>query len=356
MKTKDSSYEKYLLNSDNVSNVTDKLKKADSKTIKNCNDLCPNSNDVTMSECEKPKLCSKAEKKPVIDITLENELSRMSINEDVNKLIPMPIAFIKTEPIEVDMAENDCILNDMKRDVAVNDYLAAKNDYNGRFYESTIEKQDILNCKVSKIVLTTSTLRGIFDKENDRKGLNVISAPGATINALSKIANCEFVACKDQSKVNVVIAAGLNDLDKGHDLPKVKKDMADLKTNIKQILPNAEVNFVRLPLPPTMCKLPDNIFHAERDRTIDILCFNRYLLSLNDVDHDLSLENLGIVDPKISGYEAWFTRDAVFYTGRKHDRQAWRRTEPMQKAMHLEDATRKAFWKECIENFFDYSC
>ena len=84
--------------------------------------------------------------------------------------------------------------------------------------------------------------------------------------------------------------------------------------------------------------------------------FNQFLLKMNDIDHDLSLENYGIVDPKLAGTESWFTPDRVFCTGRKHDRLGWRRSEPMPIAMHLDDAERCKFWKECIENFFDFSC
>ena len=132
--------------------------------------------------------------------------------------------------------------------------------------------------------------------------------------------------------------------------------MIDLKKKIVDMLPNASCNFVRLPLPPTMCKLPENAFDIDRDRTLDILMFNNFLVSLNDICHDLSLEHMGIVDPKLTGYESWFTRDNVFYTGKKHDRSAWRKTEPLESAMHLDDSLRFRFWKENIENFFDFSC
>ena len=355
MKVKDTSYERFLLNPDSVSDVTDKMRKID------CNADLNACNDVKLSDT----LClsTPAAKKPVIDLTIEDEMSKMTLNchnepisvknDNLNSLIPLPIAFIKTEPIEVD---NDDLLLEMKNDNIVNEYNASKQNYKGRFFESTINENDILNGNVKKIVLTTSTLRGVFDKRNDTKGLNVISAPGATIKALSKVAECELVACKAQQKVNIVVTAGLNDFDKGHDLLTIQNDMAELKKSLKNIVPNALVNFVRLPLPPTLCKLPDNFFHVHRDRTLDILIFNKFLISLNDVCHDLSLESCGIIDPKLSGFEYWFSRENVFYTGRKHDRDAWRRTEPMHSAMHLDDSIRKEFWTESLENFFDFSC
>ena len=362
MKTKDSSYERFLKDDTTVTDVSQKL-------VKNVSDV-PIVNMSTDSVCNVEKMDVDtmqklpAEKKPCIDLTLEEDLSKLSLhvkpeenvvsNDVLNKLVPKPIVFVKNEPIDVE--DQDSLITEMKNEDTARQYFDAKKSYKGRFYESTITENDILNSKTKKIVITTSTLRGVFDKQNDSKGLNVISAPGATVKALSKIVECELIACKTQPKVNVIITAGLNDFDRNHDLLTVKKDMIDLKKKIVDMLPNASCNFVRLPLPPTMCKLPENAFDIDRDRTLDILMFNNFLVSLNDICHDLSLEHMGIVDPKLTGYESWFTRDNVFYTGKKHDRSAWRKTEPLESAMHLDDSLRFRFWKENIENFFDFSC
>ena len=74
------------------------------------------------------------------------------------------------------------------------------------------------------------------------------------------------------------------------------------------------------------------------------------------MSYDLSLENEGIISPRISGTEFWMSQDRTFETGRVHDRTAWRRTEPLHKAMHLADDVRRKFWTECIEFFFDFAC
>ena len=94
----------------------------------------------------------------------------------------------------------------------------------------------------------------------------------------------------------------------------------------------------------------------EKDRTVEILLYNDFVTSLNDTDYVLSLQDEGIISPLISGTEFWFTKDKTFCTGRVHDRASWRRSEPMQNAMHLTDRVRKKFWKDCVEFFFDFVC
>ena len=136
----------------------------------------------------------------------------------------------------------------------------------------------------------------------------------------------------------------------------MKNDIKNLKRSVQNTIPNVNLNFVKLPLPPVLCKLPGNNFISEKDRTSDILLYNDFIMSLNDRAYELSLQDEGIISPLISGFEYWNTPDKMFCTGRTHDRSAWRRREPMPKAMHLADHVRKKFWNDCIEFYFDHVC
>ena len=336
----------------------------ENKVTDSSSNVISNTSELPMavdSEPEKPEVLST----PVIDLTLEDELGRMTLNENkvmidikndpLNKFIPMPIEFVKQEPIEQPSMEIDGIVKEMEFENTLKDYNSAKKVYKGRYYESSITPNDVMCGKTSKIVLSTSTLNGVFQKDC-YKGVNLIAAPSATVNALYKVAETELIASKACPTVNIVVCCGLNDFDRGHDLVRIKNDLHRLKQNIVRILPQAKCNFVKLPLPPVLCKLPDNRFITDKDRTVEILMFNDFSATLNDVNYDLSLQNEGIISPRISGYEYWITQDKTYGTGRAHDRAAWRRTEPMPKAMHLSDDVRKKFWKEVLGFYFEYMC
>ena len=354
-----------IVNSSKLSKFARNDNKAENKASTPSNSSTPMNVDCSSIEPE-PEKQLKNDQKPYIDLTLEDEMGRMTLadsnvlievkNDPLNKLIPMPIQFVKQEPIDQPEMEIDSLVNEMRTDQIANDYCKAKNDYKGRYYESSISVSDISNCHVSRIVLSTSTLNGVFSKKDCTKNINLIAAPGATINALSKIAKTELIACNACKKTDIVICCGLNDFDRGHDLVRIKNDIRSLKQCIKEFVPNASCNFVKLPLPPVLCKLPDNRFFTEKDRTTDILMYNDFVMTLNDVSFELSLQDEGILDQKISGTEYWPTHDKTYVTGRAHDRLSWRKTEIMPRAMHLSDEVHKKFWKNCIEFYFDYAC
>ena len=122
---------------------------------------------------------------------------------------------------------------------------------------------------------------------------------------------------------------------KGIDVEQIKYEAKNLKDLILSWNSFNKVNFVQIPLAPTLVPLRGNDFPSQMNRGGELLDFNKFLQGLNTRN-------------------APTMNDKGFYRARngeaKHSRECWREKN-MRKGLHLHNRVRGKIWWE-VEAFF----
>ena len=148
-------------------------------------------------------------------------------------------------------------------------------------------------------------------------------------------------------------------MDQGRSVENICSDALLLKSRIKDYVPNAEISFIPIPMPPKIAELPDNPWKPAKSRTVDILVYNKFVIEKASDKKAPSLQDKGIesiwrqdshVTNSIS-YTDHEGRRKICLMGRRHIADQWRKIYWKDKT-HLHNSIRDAFWSSEVIPFF----
>ena len=319
---------------------------------------------------------------PLIDLTNCDEFGAIEPEDlaEAERVLPeMMETFVKQEPVlepEPDVespapeAEPEAIVmqpssssdSNVPIEVVVRrkSLLEARKLYDGRFYRSNLLYSDLENPdKCNSWVITSSTLSGLSSNERvpGLKNIIAVEAPGATLAGMIKPALTELAGIRDISSPKILICGGVNNFLRNHSYMSAYFEATLIKRKIKELIPSAQVSFVKIPIIPKLCKLPEDTHEVVNDRTFDILNLNEaFGTGLSDSHHDISLQPIGVKSISL-GCKMWSVYDndrnpKLVMTGRSHIMAQSRESEPTE-AVHIKTPIRKVFWSQHIVPFFN---